>query len=258
MKKAKASATVEALLILPIAFTFIYTMMWILELLRIHSEVGAIVNEAGNKIVNYSYALDAVKDNVAGEDDLTKENLLNLVGTVAYSEGYVKSLINKSEVGDKIERLTCLLSLTGNEDEIKIVATYYVKAPLKIFDFEGIYLTNSFYSKTFTGYSKLEGEDEYVYITHGSEVYHTSTDCTALKTTIESCLYSEIKEKRNKDGAKYYECEKCKKAENTGILYYTPYGNRYHYKSDCSELKINVYKIPISEKGERRQCYFCK
>lgn len=252
--KKQGSATVEALLILPIAFFFIYSMIWMIDVFRIHTEVGAIVNEAGNQMVEYSYPLNVISEKAGGEE---KNQILSIAGSVAYNEIYVRGKIEDSDVADKIDKLICITGVEGEKDVVSITVNYYVTPYLEIPGFEGMYLTNSFYSKAFVGYERDENKEEYVYVTKGSSVYHTSKECSGIKTTIEAEYLDKIDECRNENGGKYYPCEKCGK-EVGYICYVTPYGNRYHSDPTCKELKVNLYRIPISEIGGRRKCYFCK
>ena len=66
-----------------------------------------------------------------------------------------------------------------------------------------------------------------------------------------------VDKKRNKDGKKYYACDRCENSEKA-YVYITPYGNRYHGDPECSNLKVLVRKIPKSEMGDRKLCYFCE
>lgn len=253
MKKA-GSATVEALIIMPIAFFFIYSMIWLIDVFRIHSEVGAIVNEAGNQMVMYSYPFDELEENA---EDEKNAKLLSLAGSVIYNELYVRSRIEENSISEKLDKLICITGAENEKDVVSISVSYFVSPYIEIPGFKGMYLNNTFYSKAFVGYEKEDDDEEYVFVTKGSSVYHTTTGCSSIKTTIEAEYTDKVGELRNESGAKYYPCEKCGK-EVGHICYITPYGNRYHSDPSCKELKINIYRIPISEIGDRRKCYFCK
>lgn len=244
----KASATVEALMIIPIVLIFVYSFIWLMDVIRIHSTIGAIVSETGKECVMLSPANGGEKET----------DILKTVGSAAVSEIYLKNRIMSDSVSSEISDLVCLFPDAGSTDEISIDVYYRVEPKIKIPGMSGMLLSNSFYSKAYTGFSKETEVTEYVYITNESEVYHTTTACSSIKTTIQTLAAGSLKTSRNKDGGKYYPCTKCVDKETNEIVYVTPYGNRYHNDADCPELRIRIYRIPISEIGGRRGCSFCK
>lgn len=248
--KVNGSATVEALLILPVVFMFVLAFIWILDIIRIHSTIGGILNESGNELVGISYVFGK-----SGEDVST---VIGVAGSLAYSEGYLRKRIEEDSVYEDISDLSVEMSKVGLDDEISLMAYYRVSPKIKIPGYDGMLLTNRFYSKCYTGYNRETENKEYVYITKGSEVYHTSLDCVGLKTTVQTVMFSEIEKKRNKDGSKYYACGKCAKDKAAGNVYVTPYGNKYHLNANCPNLSIHVYKVPIKEAEGRRKCFYCK
>lgn len=240
--KIKASATVEALLIVPVVLSVTMFFVWIMEVFRIHAEIGEIVNEAGRDMVYYSYPYSKF------------DNSPDIFG-----EAYLHFLIMNSDAYKKISGLSVMQTSLNLEDSINIVVTYSVKPYVAFPGIHGMLLTNRFYSKAFLGVTKRYDKDTvYVYITKNSEVYHTGLGCRALKNVVSSTTESEIGSKRNKSGAKYYQCSKCKNYETGGIVFYTPYGNRYHSSEACSDLNTFISKIPLEEVGEKRKCLFCQ
>ncbi len=120
----------------------------------------------------------------------------------------------------------------------------------------------------FNGYSgdpvKDNGQkqEEYVYVTEDSNVYHRSRGCSHLNVTIREVSYGSIGSLRSKEGAKYYLCPHCGKGMKKGDLagttvYASDYGNRFHTSRSCSHLKRTVYRIPLSRAGGRRPCLDC-
>jgi len=253
MKKIKGSGTVEALLIMPIVITFILFVGWFIDSIRIHSEIEGIVSETGTKIVNYSYAYNKVLPDKEGNSG----ELLKIIGSIFLSKMYLESKIKESNISEKIELISCVVENVTEKNTVKIGVSYRVKMPFSIPGFKGMILSNSFYSKGYLGKENTEKCTEYVYITKDSEVYHKTVECTALKTTIQTVLWEDVEKKRNKDGKKYYPCFRCL-GEKKVFVYITPYGTRYHTKADCRDLKRNVYKIPETEKGDRKLCCFCE
>ena len=100
-------------------------------------------------------------------------------------------------------------------------------------------------------------EDEYVYVTNDSEVYHLDRDCSHIRLTVIDTDSDRVGALRNNGGAKYKPCEICHSSLSDGKLYITPEGDRYHNNIMCSGLKRTVRTIKISETGDRRPCSRC-
>lgn len=250
--RINASATVEALLILPIVFGFFFSVIWLIDVFRIHSEIGGIVNDVGNNMVICSYAYT----NAVTVTELNSEMGKALL-SVGWSELYLRNRIVNSEVGLKIANLSCVMSDIFSEDSVDLKVTYRVIPPAFVPGFNGFILTNRFYSKSFIGHEDIPVK-EYVYITKGTEVYHTSNECRALVTNVESVLSTSIEEKRNEKGGKYYPCEHCCVKETPLVIFITPYGTKYHYDSNCGDINTTIFRIPATDVGDRRKCRFCQ
>ncbi|MCR5279389.1 MAG: hypothetical protein K6E19_08115 [Lachnospiraceae bacterium] len=248
--KQKASATVEALLIMPVILTFILSIAWLADIIGIHSEIGGVVNNVGNSLVAYSYAY-----NTLSEESLKNKSFESAV-YFGISEGYLRHEIAKTRSNSEISALACSLGSITDE-EITLSVSYKVEPPIKVPGFRGFYLKNTFYSKAYTGCHEEVCDDELVYITRTGEVYHTATDCRALKVTVKNVSSGQISSQRNKSGGKYYPCEKCAKAGSAATVFITPYGNRYHYDRDCYEINSIWFEVPHSKVKERRKCKFC-
>lgn len=250
--KSPASASVEATAVFPVLIFFFMTIVWMFRLFIIHSEIGSELTLIGNEMVACSYPYSVVTDGITNSSQV-----MSLAAEVGWTEGYVKGRLKKLSVYKDISMMTTLLSNFDEEDAVDIKVTYYVEPTLEIPGIKGVYLTNHFYSHIYTGYGGRETSDEeMVYITPTGEVYHTRLDCRGLKTTIKTAWYSHIEYERNADGSKYYPCEKCM-GEETGIVYITPYGNRYHSTKNCTELKVDIFQVPLSEVKGRRKCFYC-
>ncbi len=100
-------------------------------------------------------------------------------------------------------------------------------------------------------------DEEYVYVTDGSEVYHLDRDCSHLRLTVIDTDSATVGTLRNSGGAKYKPCEICHSSLSDVKLYVTPEGNRYHNSITCSGLKRTVRAIRKSEIKGRRPCSRC-
>lgn len=250
--KLPAAATVEAVSIFPAIILFFVSLVWFLRLFYIHSEIGSELTLIGNEMVACSYPYYAVTGDITDSSEVIK-----LAEQVGWSEGYVKKKIEKLPVYADITGMTTLLSNFKEEGAIDLKLTYYVEPKIMIPGIKGIFLTNHFYSRMYTGYEGKEiSDEEMVYITRTGRVYHTDLNCRGLKITIKPVLFSRLQYERNESGSKYYPCEKCMK-EECGMVYVAPHGNRYHSTKSCSELKVDIFQVPLSEAGGRRKCLFC-
>jgi len=115
----------------------------------------------------------------------------------------------------------------------------------------------------YTGRSMVsEGKDseEYVYLAETGTVYHRDKGCVYLNPDIQSMRYHRVDAQRNRSGAKYKACKSCCKGigiTSGGIVYLTPYGDRFHISRTCSGLKRTVRKVPLSGIGSMPPCSKC-
>lgn len=238
---------------MPIVFSFTMAMVWMIEIFGIHGAVGAILTDVGAGYVENSYVFAAIE---SGSDD--EGPALSNICEDIITEGGLIMRIRNDYAYTFMDDLYCGINIFQVSESVDIWADYMVRPPVNIPGFNGIRLHNRFYSKKFTGYTPAKTDEETVYVTKGSKVYHTHLECTALKTDIREVSFGEVENHRNNGGSKYYACNKCEAQNPHGIVYITPYGNRFHTSRDCQELKLNVYKIPKSEIGEKRKCYYCE
>lgn len=110
--------------------------------------------------------------------------------------------------------------------------------------------------RAWIGFTELETDETYVYVTPNGSVYHLSRDCTHLDLSIERVSFAGACASRNQYGERYGACELC--GRNPGaFVYITSEGNRYHTERSCSGLKRTVRQIPLSEVGGRSCCIRC-
>ena len=126
------------------------------------------------------------------------------------------------------------------------------------FSIPGIKYGRRCISHIWCGYDKgFFREEDYVYVTNDSEVYHVDRDCSHLRLTVTDADAGSISALRNNSGSKYKPCGICHSSLADGKLYITPEGDRYHNSITCSGLKRTVRAIRISEIGDRRPCSRC-
>lgn len=254
MSEKKGSVTVEAIMVMPVAFMILMFFVWFMDSIRVHTQVEAIISEAGCKMVDCSYAYGIVNKGISEEES---SRIVDIVSSVGVSQLYLQNLINQ-RLGDQIKNLMCSVNIDTEHNELAIYAVYQVRTSIALGNINAITLSNSFYSRGYCGFSEHNKSSGYIFITKGSAVYHTSKECSSLKRQVSPVVYGEIGKKRNEDGGKYYLCSECCKGENPKVVYVTAHGTRYHSDPECKDLTIRIYTIPIEEKGDRRKCYFCE
>lgn len=127
--------------------------------------------------------------------------------------------------------------------------------------FRGDYTVAVMSYRKWTGYDVLHTKnqndiEEYVYITEHGTSYHRNRECMHLKITILITDIDGIHQKRNASGGIYSPCERCG-GNGTGVVFYTPEGNRYHSAANCSGLKRTIKLVKLSEVGGRKACKSC-
>lgn len=118
------------------------------------------------------------------------------------------------------------------------------------------YVTEKAVCRAWIGFTELEIEETYVYITLEGSVYHLFRDCTHLNLSIEQISYQRAVVSKNEYGQNYRACMLCQ--EPYGFLVYiTGEGDCYHSERSCSGLKRTVRQIAISEVLGRSCCIRC-
>ena len=110
--------------------------------------------------------------------------------------------------------------------------------------------------RAWIGFTELELQEIYVYITPKGSVYHLYADCTHLDLSIQRTTLEKAKSVKNLYGQKYSECEVCEE-DFGGMVYITDEGERYHSERECSGLKRTTRQVPISQVSGRSQCLRC-
>ena len=252
---SRGSITLEAALAFPVVLTLFLSLFWILELFWIHTEIEASLYTIGNEIVACSYSFDELFDKSNVDEELWNE-----IKRIGFNEMAIGRTLRNSIAGQRTKYLNVLLSDVSKSNDIDIKVTYRVKPIISLPGFEGIWLSNHFYSKAYVGdFSEISQEEKeiIVYVTKNGEVYHTTLSCNSIKSQISQIPIKNISSFRSKDGSKYYPCAKCKGVEQGKVAYITPFGNRYHKKINCSELKVDVYAVKLSEVKGKRKCKLC-
>jgi len=225
----KGSLALEASLVMPIFMLFLMTILMALEIVRLQSNVIEALHQ--------------------GE-------------SIAYSQNSSEKVtkISKDYFEEQISPYICVKNNTVNWTDgssierdgiIRLLADYEIKPFVNMFPIS-IKISDSISGHGFCGYIKgLEPEPEYtegayVYITRSGTKYHLSEDCMYLNIRPIQISYSDLSIMRNKNGGKYYPCERCRPLK-TGNVYITEDGSSYHSREDCYSLRRTIRIVPIRE-----------
>ena len=152
-------------------------------------------------------------------------------------------------------------SIDGDILDIRLscrVGTPYNIAGIRSFMMAGRFYGHLWNGYAVTGSTGSDSQEQIVYITENSEVYHLTTSCTHLRLSVRPVDYSTVGDERNGSGGNYYPCEICAKGENPKTVYICSSGDRYHYSGECYTLTRTYSAVPISEVVDsRRPCSRC-
>lgn len=153
--------------------------------------------------------------------------------------------------------------MSGENEEIKITATYYMRVPFVGFLNLRCRFRQTVHTRAFVGVDdrSIQNKEECnVYIAPTGSVYHKNKDCTYLKLTISEYLYEDVAALRNTSGEKYKPCEVCCSnhiVQKNELVVITNYGDRYHITRGCSGIKRSISEISIKDVGNRSPCSKC-
>ena len=289
------SMTVEAAVILPCFLFFFINLSSCLEMIRLHGNLMYAMHSAGNEICLYGSLLtDEMKDlgptghvtgsengvsnardgSTANQESSSEEDtdLLSLAEGSLLSYTYVKyrmigelteDYLSSSPLVSGSQSLNFLGSTIGDGDIVDIKLSCAVETPLDELSPHGFYLAGRFYGHLWNGY-EVSGDgthpdqEQIVYITEDSEVYHVTTACTHLRLTIRGTEYANLESERNRNGGRYYPCEICAHGDPPEIVYIGAEGDRFHYSDECYTLTRSYSPVPLSEVEEtHRPCSRC-
>ncbi|MBQ6967786.1 MAG: hypothetical protein IJP84_07775 [Lachnospiraceae bacterium] len=257
----KGSLTVESAIALPVFIFAVLIVVMAGEAVRFSGNVNAGLMESAKKLSVYAYA--------GNRSDLLSK--AGGIGGKAVSLTLGKSMtvkeLEKSYGGELLSEggksgLSFIHStVMGPDQMIDLNAVWRMKVKFPLPGVQGFRVIDRARIRAFTGYDNTKGrggaagEEEMVYVTETGTVYHRDRSCSHLNIHISTTTADAVKGKRNSSGGKYYPCEYCGK--ESGTLYITEDGDRYHSKISCPGLKRTIHCVKISEVGGRGPCSRC-
>lgn len=189
--------------------------------------------------------------------------MVNVLSILLFFHRFSTNLEELHQQGRQLSMLAYTARDTGiiQDEMVKLVKPVRVSPVIPVLGYRGTTIVSCCYMRAWTGYDVTqdevgETEEEYVYITESGSVYHRRRNCTHLSLSVELTGREEVESRRNAYGGRYTACEKCKGSES-GIVYITAEGDRYHNTIECSGLKRTVRCVLLSETGGRAPCSRC-
>lgn len=245
-KVRNGSITVEASLVLPLFFTAMILIASIMNILYVHRQVGAALENTCRTMSAYAYPAA----HMAGEilPDGGGEIL-----SAAYAEISVMREVGKDPMVSRLlaEPVNCLESkISGDGADVHLVARYAIRLSLGPFHSGRLVFVQHARMHGWLGYkedmlSEYSPQGEMVFITAAGTVYHRSRSCAYLNPSVRSISQASLDLQRSDDGSRYYPCEACYNGSADG--YITNYGNRYHSDPNCIGLKRTIREVPLSQ-----------
>lgn len=248
VKKQRAGVTVEAILCIPLFVYAAICLMWILEFQSVQTTIKCGMQEAGRQMAVQMYELPIVIPS-----DIEKK-IVDSVGPKRLDQSFI--------VGGR-NGISCKGSYMHPAGQIlEMRVKYAVRLPFPHLGIPAPGFEQHMRVKAWTGYVKEGMIDPskavMVFITPEGSVYHRNKNCSYLQPSIQKVGKEELDHLRNQDGMIYRKCERCagKSGDNSGV-YITPYGEKFHYSSECSGLKRKIYEVPLVSVKGRRECSKC-
>ena len=241
----KASVTVESALTIPIFFLAIVSMLYMMEVMTIRTNMKSALDCAAGSIRSESYT------GIMFPSSKLEKDIVSAIG----EERLNRSILVGGSHG--VECTSSILSSISGIHSLKV--KYQVKLPFPVFHSRPVPMEESICVKGWVGYSGkgFANQSKTVYVTENGSVYHLDYNCTYLHPKIRAVNYGTIPDLRNEDGGKYYPCEHCAKHETGGTVFITEFGTRYHTSLTCSDVKRTIYSIPIEEAVGKGVCSKC-
>lgn len=269
----KASATVEAALVMPLYIYAVMAVTYMMQIYQIRLEVDAALYNALREQNKYNYLNYVQKEKQ--NDEIINEKDINIndtiVGSLSLHSVLIKNLGSEYAKEHNIKGGNSgikIICYSYDSSTIQAAAEYSVKNPFDIFGIGYIKVVQEFTYEVWLGekyagdYGKDKDNTDSVFITRTGTVYHKTRNCPALNIDVKMVDFSQINNYRNKNGSIYYPCSKCKTYNNKNessyeYVYVTDYGVRYHRDENCSEINRTIIEISRNKVTGMRACRLC-
>ncbi len=264
----KASYTIEAAVIMPLFITLMVFGMFLFRLLEVQSGVQQSIDAASRTMAvslgNLANDGKSDKDvDTNGNDPTIKGELSEavlLASTIALSGVEIAEhnvpiqFVDGGVLGFNFTNT----NVDGNYVDIQV--EYQLTFPVGLLGNYTYDVSQRARTRKWVGFDKYENttDSRYVFVTEKGEAYHMNYNCTYLNPSVHRLPIEELNSARNKGGAKYYQCKRCKGKVTKGFVFITDYGTACHGDINCTEIKHNIRKVLYEEvKDTMRPCSKC-
>ena len=256
---ASASMTLEAACVLPWFLFALLAVMQFFKIIMVSSAVLAGMQDTAKDMAAYAY----IRELGVSAGDGVAADLLTGGLSAAYAKG---SIERKASFSENDGTLHFWKSSFMKNDIIDIAVTYSARNTYTLLPIPTVKSALRARVRAWTGRngngssgsdggSGEENEEETVIVTATGHVYHKDENCTHIKLSIHSVSRDSVRSLRNKSGAKYTACERCRGGGSN--VFITDYGTHYHSSLSCSGLKRTLTRVPLSELEGWRACSKC-
>lgn len=253
----KASYTIEAAVIMPLFITLMVFGMFIFRVLQVQSGVQQAINATSRTM---SVALGNLANPGTSDADVEPDSVAPTISG-KLSEGVLIGAAAAKTAVEMIDRKVPIELIDGGAagfnfigssfegNYVDIIVDYQMTFPVGLLGKYSFDVTQRARTRKWVGYDKNENtiDSKYVFITDKGERYHMNYHCTYLNPSVHRLPIEELEAARNKGGAKYYKCERCKGKTTKGFVFVTDYGTSFHGDINCTEIKHNIKKVLYEE-----------
>lgn len=272
-REIPAGMTVEAALAVPLFLFFFFNVIFLLDVIRLQSNVTAALQQTGDRICEYAWYREYAAGGAA--EGLELPQPVGGILSAAYAAGEIRNHLGSDYMNSTCLRggsggISCLQSrILAGDDIVEIHADYRTKPFVPVLNGPDFTIRTTYYGHAWTGYDIGSGtgtgegggesaqEEEHVIVAENGVVYHLDPDCVYLKPDVRQADAAELDHLRANDGSIYHPCEYCHPSRE-GKVFITPDGNRYHSSADCSRIRRTTHEETAREAGEHlRPCPKC-
>lgn len=283
-----ASATVEGAIVIPLFVYVCFTLLFLLWIEGIRSNVNEALYDSIRMFARYGYVV-CMADEVMPHEEMSENDVISVSQTIdGYNASALGAVLSDGlsittfhmvfvdrlgtnfakenyVVGENAGWIFAGSKIFKGDDCIDIKLKYVIKNPFDIFGTGYITICEQKTTAAWLGESKdafKTGDDSKdipvteVYVAIYGTVYHVDRNCTYLTRLIESCSESDIGNYRNMAGGKYYNCRMCSGGDSNTV-YFTQYGIRYHKDYSCSELQRTITTVKKENVSGLKPCEKC-
>lgn len=256
--RRKGSMTVEAAIVLPLFLFFMSILMLPMAALNKGRQIQTALEGAGEEVSQYVYVLQQFKPEERPEaldiHDLSEAGILLFVRKRVEGRVGFEGLDSASFVRSSVLR---------DGETIDLIMDYRVRIPFSVFGLKSFPMTARSCRRAWIGREGGGGrqtgqEDELVYIGKAGTRYHRQRTCHYIYNDIKEIQLNQVEKARNLTGGKYKPCNRCGNfAEENGMVYIMPSGERYHSDRNCSSIMAFVEAVPLSQVRHLGACSYC-